>query len=199
MELVKPNVLISGVPHSGTSIVASMLRAMGWAYEEPDRHSERRSQHRWFTQCCSMLNNHISGKVKMSDKKLGETLIFMRKKVSEMKQPFILNDGRTIICMKYWVDILMPYNPVMIMLCRNKERLKRSFEARSQTLVVNGKTVPGKYGYDVYGLTDKANEAFDLWPGVKVKVNYDKIVEAIKLFDVSRQKAHGKKFGKSGI
>lgn len=196
MESLKRNLLIMGVPHSGTTIVAAMINALGWKYEETEYDYKRRWSHRWFINVNSSLIGHETGRNKMNEEKLKAIPGTIFTNLERMPKPFFINDTRLIFALKHWHCIIEKYNPILILITREKERLRHSFKRRSQ--YSKGK-IAGKHGKSVLQLTEYANKSFEEWPGDKFTLNYTKISDAIELFDTKRKYTKSPNFGKSGI
>ena len=189
----KPNLILTGVPHSGTTIVAAMLNAMGWRYDETDSEYKKRYQYKWVVEANGAL---FMRKKEGAKKEMLHILNDIKKGMDTAKKPFVINDPRLIFVLDYWHFVCETYDAALLMIARPKEALARSYKRRGQ---YNSRGEPGKYQYNIRQMTRIANDAFDKWPGFKVKVNYNKICSAIKLFDIARKKASHPKSGKGGI
>lgn len=193
---MKRNLLITGVPHSGTTIVAAMVNKLGWKYKETEYDYKRRWSHRWFVHINSSLASYEIHKDGMSEEELNIVPHTILTHLEMIPKPFFINDTRLIFALKHWHCTIEKYNPLLILVTREKERLRRSFKRRSQ--YVRGK-IPGRRGKTVYQLTEIAQKSYDAWPGDKFMLNYTKLSDAIKLFDTKRKSTKSPNFGKSGI
>lgn len=163
-DLRRPNIIVLGVGHSGTTIVAKMLRRLGWNAGPVDptycEHAEFREINN------GILNGYVHQQARM------EQLI------REMPEPWVLKDPRLVQTLTgHWLRVFWKMQldplPTLLYLTRDIHEVERSYAVRREKAFVPG-------------LTQAACQEFCAWPGPKFMVNYDRLASSIALFDVHR-------------
>jgi hypothetical protein len=165
----RPNIIVVGVGHSGTSIVTKLLHTVGWQAPQAD----------------SRYYEHV-GIRKANTKALATgRLPDTRAIVKELNanQPWVVKDPRFTVTLSLWHAVLQPC-PLLLWLTKDIEAVKRSYVRRKELL--NGK--PGnrwrgaKRGYTVEQQLQMITAAVADWSGPVVKLDYTQIAEAAALF-----------------
>ncbi len=184
------NIIIMGVAHSGTSIMAGMLYKLGWKTEETDGKLLKYGESSWIK-----YFNHEFRTKKMEGKKKKKFQVKLVDKLVSLSEPYVLKDARFCYLLHHWIVpiALSGTNPILVYITRDIDRIKHSFEVRDE--MENGLVAPGKV---VEELIKMAEESYRLWPLLKCKIRYEDMVEAVKLFDVDRNDIDNKNVGKAG-
>jgi hypothetical protein len=164
----RPNVIVLGVDHSGTSIVTRMLHTMGWEKGDAD---ERFSE---------------SVSVRDVNKKTRHRGLFSRGRFDSEKaatvlaaipQSWAIKDPRFVHTLDNWLPLLNDYKPTLIWLVRNPEAVTESHRKRGQKV---------RCKLTAEQANAVAGEKFASWPWGKVRVEYEALQAAVALFDINR-------------
>lgn len=163
---MKPNLFILGVGHSGTSVLARMLYAVGWKANDADVEFAESMGFR-------RLNERLLN---------GEELrVPMRRFLDGLGEPWCLKDPRFVLTWRRWAEVRA--GAALLWIARNYHDVVDSYERRDERLP-DGR--PGLYGKTVADLFVAAEECFEFWLGPKLRVEYEQLATAITLFDLER-------------
>ncbi len=171
-KIPRPNLLMMGIGHSGTSIATKMLNAMGWNLPEPrgdgGRAGESEAARAHDMRYCRQLAN---GKSPVFNEQLA------MKVVSELKEPYVFKHPRFVITLQLWAPFL-PQDALLIWVTRNlvdtQESHTRRGHMRDDSSLHPAATVKGHFEY--------AKNTYAWWPGPKVVIRYEDLVRAVSLF-----------------
>lgn len=167
----RPNLLLFGVGHSGTSILAKMLGALGWNLVDADGFGEN-VQVRW----CNIQLLHRRA---VEPGVPGELL-------RRLPRPWVVKDPRFVLTLPLWIEVLADWpeaeRPVLLYLTRELAKIERTYVAYGET--PNG--VPGMYGHTVSELASRAAEGYAQWPFRKLQLAFEQVIAAAALFSVAR-------------
>tara|TARA_R110002049_G_scaffold285698_1_gene466748 strand:+ start:156320 stop:157981 length:1662 start_codon:yes stop_codon:yes gene_type:complete len=161
---VNPNVVILGVGHSGTSVLAKMLHRCGWESGEADE---------TFGETISIrrLNQQAMRSGRLPD--AATTAL------QSLPEPWAIKDPRFVYTLRYWLPLLarMKRPPALIMIQRNPQDVIKSYQRRG---------APGDIESMVSQRIHLAQGEFRRWPWTKLTVDYEKLSRAVELFDPLR-------------
>ena len=164
--LHKPNVVILGVGHSGTSILAKMLFAAGWergdADEEFGESVAVRAVNESFLRSGKFLRDQAAISVFRAE-------------------PWAVKDPRFVVTLHRWRHWFaqLPRPPLLVWLRRETDAVVRSYVGRGQlTRERAEQVVTHRYG--------RAAEQYADWPWGKLTLDYERLREAVRLFDPRR-------------
>lgn len=166
----RPDIVVFGVGHSGTTLVASMLFALGWnrgatahaADEEYCEHIEIRECNRHALAHGALPANAASV-------------------LAGLKTPWAIKDPRFVITLPLWQPLLgsrADRSIVLLWITKDLEQVKRSHELRGE--LHNG--VAGSHGHTVDDLWQCAKTYYEQWPGPKVSLSYESLADAAQRF-----------------
>jgi hypothetical protein len=161
----KPCVIVLGVGHSGTSILTRMLHSMGWSRGDADEtFAESVSTRR--------LNQYV-----MQHGNLPYDLA--RKLVSDLARPWALKDPRFVQTLHHWLEIFehLERKPVLLWITRSIESMLASYRKRG---------APGDLSHRIRDSIEMCREQYERWPWAKFCIEYERIAEAVQLFDPQR-------------
>tara|TARA_R100000008_G_scaffold81292_1_gene64377 strand:+ start:1322 stop:1885 length:564 start_codon:yes stop_codon:yes gene_type:complete len=187
---MKPNIILLGVGHSGTTVVTKMLFKLGWQCN--DANSK-------FAECdeCQKVNDLAAGTTDLFD----DTGYFdyerAMRSIARLQQPWVIKDPRFIFTLQNWRTVFPSVElnlPLVIWLTRDIKRVERSYINRGILLDNVNQLVkdenklgePGLFGLTIKELYGLAEKQFLRWEGSKMRLEYEKVREAVKLFDVKR-------------
>lgn len=158
MTETRPNVILFGVGHSGTSVVTRMLHALGWKPADADAdYAESVSVRR--------INDGIlSGQFDPV-----EACCTLQK----LPQPWAIKDPRFVRTLGTWQPLFADYRPLLVWLVRDMDAVKASYQRRHET---------GPFDGTVEAALELALNAFSCWPWGKVRLEYERIEDAVRLF-----------------
>jgi len=180
---VKPNIILLGINHCGSSVAAEMLKRLGWNIPDTGKGFIKRNEIKWAHEANTKFR--AGGIIKID---------LLKKRIAKLEKPWIIKDPKFVITLDYWHELFNKL-PLLIFVERETERLKLSFKKRNQFAK---EKVPGEYGYTVKKLNRMAHERYENWEGAKTRIKYDDIRRAVFVFDTKRKDTTNRKFGKSG-
>lgn len=166
----RPDIVVFGVGHSGTTLVTSMLFELGWnpgatadaADTEYCEHIEIREFNRHALLHGSLPANAASV-------------------LDGLKTPWAVKDPRFILTLPLWQPLLGSRGDrsvVLLWITKELEQVKQSHELRGE--LHNG--VAGSHGHTVDDLWEFAKTNYEKWPGPKLSLSYQSIAEAAQQF-----------------
>ena len=157
----KPNIVVLGVGHSGTSVLTRMLQAAGWNAPGSDRE---------FSECVWMRDLNV---------KLIQTGLFdaerAMQRLSRMPQPWAVKDPRFVFTLNYWTSLFAELEnpPTLVRIVRNPDEVKRSYLRRG-------------FRGNVHELIDQrirlCERQYEKWPFARLIVQYEQLATAASLF-----------------
>jgi len=185
------NIVVLGVGHSGTSPIVRILEALGWNLGEVKKGVAENL-------AVQELNKQLLLRqgICPCGGELSEAMICGRcgkptsfapdpqpyefaNVLSALPQPWCIKDPRLVVTWKRWQWILKSYNPLVLLVERDYERMKRTYRRYK----FNDLRI---YGHDVAELIEMARYHFAAWDGPKLKVWFEDVIEAAKSFDMGR-------------
>ncbi|HEX4147937.1 MAG TPA: hypothetical protein VHY20_03075, partial [Pirellulales bacterium] len=161
--LAKPNVLILGVGHSGTSILAQMLFAAGWRRGDADEA---------FGESVSVRCVNQSAKRGQIDLRQAKAAL------AQLPEPWALKDPRFHITLPAWLPLLAELQrpPLLVWLRRDSEQVAASY-------VTRGELSSEKAPLVVRARYAQCRRLFELWPWARVAIDYEQLAAAAGLFE----------------
>jgi hypothetical protein len=171
-----PDLVVFGVGHSGTSIATRMLFELGW---RPNGADERFCEPPGITD----LDDRIL-EAGPSAATRGAIDAFL----AGLESPFAIKDPRLVLTLPAWAPALLDRRPApaLLWITRGVDDLLASYAARDET--VDG--APGLYGRTVEELVATAAKQFDAWPSAKLRLAYEDLARAVRLFRVEPGQRH---------
>lgn len=172
------NVVLLGVGHSGTSVVTSMISALGWNWGRPGTNFSQRTASpdpRTDTEFAEhapirAINDRL---LRGESVHRGEA----QQLLADLGGPWILKDPRFVHTLNFWLPLLAPYAPVLIWLNRDIDAVKTSHVRRTGQAQSRGKSIDE--------LQSMARAHFDAWPWPKLILKYEQLASAIDLWQPS--------------
>jgi hypothetical protein len=166
------NIIILSIGRSGSTILAKMARAMGWNLSGADEEYAENVQFR------NINNQMIKGQC--STKHFHDGFIVG---LNHHKQ-WVLKDPRLTSTWQQWKPHLDRDGNLLLWLTRDLKAIEVSLRRKNW-----GK--PSPRGYTFRGRTLPEHEAecrkcFEAWSGPKVTFSFERMKEAVKLFDTTR-------------
>jgi hypothetical protein len=176
----KGNIIVMGVGHSGTTIITQMIAALGWNLLQPGRQFEHKRVRQLNTAASSVFGET---RQKLDIKAAGSVL-----RQCALSQPWIIKDPRFCTTLNQWVELLRPYNPLLVWIKRDDSEVEESWMRRLRARNAwrcderyrKNATEQTKSG--IKRLTDSAEQQYEAWPMKKVVVDYKYIADAVELF-----------------
>lgn len=198
---MNPNIVVMGVSHSGTSPLTEMLYRLGWRTQETNPHFRKRAETQWVKDYNGAIIKWQRGAPQNTFNDMQVLFEETVERVKNESQPWAIKDPRFVLTLHEWVRVFREaqVEPMLIALCRPKERLRSSFKRRSEQYTIDGVKQPGAYGKTIAQLVELMNNQFQIWPWVKLSVKYTAIRDAVQVFDTKREDIKNKNFGKAGF
>lgn len=166
----KPNMIIFGVGHSGTTVTTRMIHELGWGKGDADAAFAE-------SVSCRKINMAIRSGSKVSPDKIGEAL-------DKNPEPFAIKDPRFVLTLPHWKQYFDTYRtdsyPSLLWLYRDYSDVERSYLKRGY---VNRQGEATLYGKTLQELFDLAEENFSKWEGPKLQIKFSDLDKASSLFD----------------
>ncbi|MBN8625474.1 MAG: glycosyltransferase [Planctomycetes bacterium] len=162
----KPNIVVLGVGHSGTSILSKMLFAAGWeAGDADDEFGESVG--------IRSINQEF---LKVGQFPAGQATVAMFR-----KEPWVVKDPRFVLTLERWRHVFaqLPQPPLLIWLRRDSKAVAASYVRRGRLTQERAEELVGRRYI-------RAEEQYAAWPWRKVALDYEKIRAAVGLFDTRR-------------
>ncbi|MDZ4782565.1 MAG: hypothetical protein SGJ19_20150 [Planctomycetia bacterium] len=167
----RPNLLLLGVGHSGTSVTAKLLGTLGWNLGEVDGFSENVVIRRRNAEL-------LSGK--------RPDLQNLAQSFADLRSPWLVKDPRFVLTLDQWLPVFQALpaaeRPTLLHLTRDIQKVQRTYLAYGE--VVEG--APGMYRHTVQELSEIALRAYGTWPFAKLHLEFEQIVAAAKAFNIGR-------------
>lgn len=184
---IKPNIILLGVGHSGTTVVTKMLFKLGWQCNDANPKFAEANE-------CQKVNDLAAGARDLFDDTGHFDYDRAASAIAKLRQPWVIKDPRFVFTLQNWRAVFPSVElnlPLVIWLTRDIKRVERSYINRGILLdnvhrLVKDDSKIGKaglFGLTVQELYNLAEEQFSKWQGPKMKLEYEKIREAVKLFD----------------
>ena len=161
----RPNVVVMGVGHSGTSVLAKMLQSAGWQGGDADLPYGESLRIRELNQTVLRHGRLPLGKA--------------RSALRSLPQPWAIKDPRFVSTLQHWLPMFdeLDKPPVLVRIVRNPEQVVASYARRN----ARG---------DLRQLVDQrmsmCQHQYDAWPWPKMTIEYERLAEAVALFDPTR-------------
>lgn len=159
----KPNVVILGVGHSGTSVLAKMLFAAGWSASDADEEFGENVAFR--------AMNENFGPRWWLDRRRARALL------AELGEPWVLKDPRLVSTMPAWLEHFATVErpPLLVWIRRNPADVADSYGRRGE--------LPRDEAFSIVAeRVRKCQKHFLAWPWPKLAIDYEQLGAAISLF-----------------
>jgi hypothetical protein len=166
----RPNLLVFGVGHSGTTVVTRMLIRLGWNAGPAD---EEYAEHVSIREL-----NEIAWRTGRLDRERAREL------VRQLPAPWVIKDPRFVNTIEQWLHVFEEFRPCLLWLVRDLDEVRRSYRRRGEGPRVRGKTVEETFRM--------AEQAYRRWPWTKLRVDYEQVRAAVSVFDVNGRSRHAR-------
>ena len=163
----RPNILVLGVGHSGTTILTRMLAKLGWNLGDAD------------------IEFAESVTARGINRALERGGLFPVEAAAEairrLPSPWVLKDPRFARTLDLWRSVFEADGssaPLVVWIRRDESAVAASFKRRG--------AMPGRELEHVRRLYHMAQSRFENWHGPKVSFDYERIADAVRLFDPER-------------
>lgn len=170
----KPNIIVLGVGHSGTSVLTSMLHAGGWSAADADEaFCESRSIRR--------LNQGIEKTGTLPHRQAKAAL-------SALPQPWAIKDPRFVSTLHLWTPLLMSMErkPVLLRVRRDRDSLLHSYLRRRAR---------GDVPQRIDQLLALCQRQYERWPWIRLSIEYELLAAAVSCFSRQRYDAGARRPG----
>ena len=160
-QLGAPNIVLLGVGRSNTTITTRMLATMlSLNLGDIDQ------------QYCEETGVRFVNQRHWSSGNFDE--LAARRAVRRIPQPWIIKDPRFRRGLHHWLPVFERYRPLLVYLTKDAATVKASHARAGWSHVYDPRDV------------NRCNESFRKWPFAKIRLQAEKIAEAVGLFDLSR-------------
>ncbi len=166
-----PNIVVLGIGHSGTSVLAAMLGRLGWDLGPADHYAE--------LPAIRQVNDRLihAPRDPFPEAEVLELL-------SHLKAPWAIKDPRFVHTIDRWIPVLKPYQPCLLWITRDLAEVEKSYRRRGEggpgpQVVSRGKTLQE--------LWDLCVSAWHAWPWGRLRISYEQLSAAVALFRSDRR------------
>lgn len=156
-------VVVMGVGHSGTSVLAKMLSRLGFYAGEADQEF---GEHPGIREL-----NETAWQTRDLDGVSGW------EHLERLARPWVVKDPRFVHTLDLWHTVMSRYEPVLVWVVRRAADVAASYARRGEGY---------RGGQTLESLHEMAARQFDAWPWAKIRVDFEKIADAVGLFDLAR-------------
>lgn len=162
----KPNIVVLGVGHSGTTVFTRQIAALGWNLCDADD---------TFAESVSVraVNEQFVAGGEFSWKEA-------RAVYKQLRSPWVIKDPRFVLAIEKWRSVWQHNPPLLVYLSRDVEQLENSYRRRGECFP-DGR--PGAFGRPLAELVDKARLYYRRWPWWKITFDFGDFNDAVGLFD----------------
>jgi hypothetical protein len=157
----RPNVLVYGIGHSGTTILTRMLGLLGWNLGDADEE---------FAESVSIraLNQKLLRTTAVRDELFNG--------LRALPEPWAVKDPRFFRTLDRWLSAFgeLERPPLLVWIRRNEADVIASYQKRGEPAC----DTPEKYQLALV----KAERNYRLWPFSKIEIDYEDIAAAVALF-----------------
>jgi len=170
----RPDIIIVGVGHSGTTITTRMLQALGWNIPEGDDIAKGWAE--------------PSAMLKVNGRLMGGAFVKQSEFLSAWESvpaPRVMKDPRLVLTLSHWIKFFVNHQPPPLLLSvhRSFADLSKSYARRGWRLNTGEL---GLYGRPLTKLQRQAAGCYTQWPWQKLRVSLEQLADAVKLFDAER-------------
>jgi hypothetical protein len=178
-----PDIVILGVGHSGTSLLARMLFTLGW---------DRNDAEDVFFESVGLreINDHYRAPTPHDSEKRKVILDRALTYLNGLHSPFALKDPRLVFTLPMWIEAfqLSGRRPFLLRIERDRVALEQSYRDRGE---MTGREA-GMYGRTLDQLLLDTSSHYGIWPFNKMTLRYENVVAAAALVkDVRRMRPEG--------
>lgn len=164
----KPCMIVLGVGHSGTTVLAKMLHRLGWNAADADEE---------FGESVSVrhLNQMIERTGRLPPERAQTVL-------ERLSQPWAIKDPRFARTLHHWSPafVSMQRKPVLLRVRRDREDVLRSYARRG---------APGDFELRVDQHLALCQRQYEQWPWRRLTIDYELLAAAVSRFDMERYHA----------
>ena len=195
----KPNIILLGVGHSGTTVVAEMMKRLGWNIPDiSDPTYGVRNEPKFVVVLNRLLVDDYRGIRKLNEKEKSGVHVAISDHIKncfgDKDNSMVLKDPRFVITLDKWIPCIKI--STLVYLKRDRDRLYHSFKKRGKCKEPNKIASNGMTVDELIGMADRQ---YEKWSGKKIVLNYEDVMSAISVFDISRNSKDNKDVGKIGI
>lgn len=175
----RPNIILLGVGHSGTTIATKMLETLGWNLGDANEEFAESVSVHALNEPVPMREWRIAAGAGHPDWKLD--IRAAESALRKIPQPWCIKDPRWIYALPPWMKLLAEYKPFLFWLRRDSAAVAASFVRRGE-LPTRGVDEPPQ---ETIAIRLKAAQGiFDSWPPAwgKVAIDYESLAAAVRLF-----------------
>ncbi len=161
-----PSIILLGVGHSGTSIIAGMLFELGWDRNDSDAQFNESVSFR-------TLNNRLLAGESL-DRDLDDLL-------ASLRRPFVLKDPRFVLTFPHWREAFsrLESPPLVLYLTRDSSAVAKSYTSRGHQRIGDE---PGIFNKSLSELEALAKSHFEVCQLPKLHISYERVRSAVALF-----------------
>jgi hypothetical protein len=161
----RPCVIVMGVGHSGTTVLARSLHAMGWNAADADKQ---------FAESVAFRRQNMSI----------ESTGFLQpvpaaRTLAQLPRPWAVKEPRFVTTLHHWLPHFaeMDRKPVLLRIRRDRQSTLASYQRRG---------APGDIQQRVDQLLGLCEQQFERWPWGRFSIVYERLAEAVPLFSMQR-------------
>jgi hypothetical protein len=159
----RPNVLVFGIGHSGTTLATQMLFRLGWSAGDADAEYAESVEFR-------EINTQAIRTGRFDTERA-------RRFVAGLQTPWAIKDPRLTLTLAHWQPVLAGCRPALLWLTRRPEAVIGSYFRRGESL---------REGADYHQAFEAARRQFAAWSGPKFRLDFESLAAAAAMCDPAR-------------
>lgn len=169
-EMDRPNLVVLGVGHSGTTVLTRMLVDLGWNACDADQ------------EYCESVSVREQVNRPHVERRECFNLQRAREVLAVLPQPWVIKDPRFVKCLNMWLPAFSELEnpPELLWITKDIEAVKESYRRRHELVRASGE--PGSFGCTVERLFELAEQQYHDWPWRKLQISYENLATACARF-----------------
>jgi hypothetical protein len=170
----RPNIIVIGVGHSGTTIISKVLEALGWNLPGADARYAEHTRIR-DANTVALRQGGLQKHAKDIVRQLAQV------------QPWVVKDPRFTVTLALWEEVFardaQPM-PTLLWIKKDLAKVKKSYNRRGERVgkVAGNRWRGAKRGYTVDEQFKMVGDQFCNWSGPTISLEYDQLAAAAAMF-----------------
>ena len=169
----RPNVVVVGVGHSGTTILTKMLGLLGWNTPQADN------------RYCEHVGMRGANRAALRTQRLPQPRLQRIMAQLKTQTPWVVKDPRLSVTLDLWVPGFTQIGlPTLCWIQKDLAAVKRSYLKRNEKIrgVAGNRWNGSRRGYTVDEQWELLTAQVGQWPGPVITIQYDQLAEVTSLF-----------------
>jgi len=174
----RPHIFVSGVDHSGTSLIVKLLKACGWRDRcdtANDKKHEEDIEFRAINDALLFRKTYLENPLK--------EMTLLWESVRKSDYPIVIKDPRFLFTLPLWGTLPNVFDQTFILVERNTQSVIESHKRREEPPLCR---YPPLWNGSIEMYQEWARHIYNWWPGSKVLITDEMISSCVPIIDVKR-------------